>query len=51
MGTKKRSLNIEIIVSNLTEASEELEKLRARASNVELNEANLQVGFSTPIII
>ena len=45
MGTKKRSLNIEIIVSNLTEASEELEKLRARASNVELNEANLQVGL------
>jgi hypothetical protein len=43
VGTEKRSLNLEIIVSNLTEAAEEFEKLRARASNGELNEANLQV--------
>ena len=45
METKKRSLNLEIIVSNLAEAAEELEKLRARASNGELDEANLQVGL------
>ena len=44
VGTKK-SLNLEIIVSNPSEAAEELEKLRNRASNGELNEANLQVGL------
>ena len=45
MGTKKRKLDIETIVRNLAEAAEELEKLRTRASNGELNEANLQIGL------
>jgi hypothetical protein len=45
MATKRKSLNFEIIESNLSEAIEELEKLRDRASNGELEEGHLQVGL------
>ena len=38
-----KRLNLEIIQSNLSEAIEELERLRDRASSGELNEADLQV--------
>ena len=43
MATKRKKLNLEIIGSNLSEAIEELERLRDRASTGELNEADLQV--------
>jgi hypothetical protein len=39
----RRHLNLEIIQSNLSEAIEELETLRDRASSGELSEADLQV--------
>ena len=42
MASRKR-LNLEIIESNLSEAIEELEVLRERASSGELNEADLRV--------
>jgi hypothetical protein len=43
VATKRKKLNLEIIGSNLSEAIEELERLRDRASTGELNEADLQV--------
>ena len=45
MAVKRRSLNLELIESNLSEAIEELKKLQDRASNGELKEENLQIGL------
>ncbi|MBB5345428.1 hypothetical protein [Tunturibacter empetritectus] len=45
MATKRRSLNLEIIGSNLSEAIEELKKLHDRSFNGELNSDQLQVGL------
>src|SRR5437016_1471336 len=42
---KRTHLNLEIIQSNLSEAIEELETLRRRASRGELSQADLQVGL------
>ena len=41
----KKTLNLKIIGSNLSEAIEQLERLRDSASNGELNESELQVGL------
>jgi hypothetical protein len=41
----RKRLKLEIIESNLSEAIEELETIRNRASSGELNEADLQVGL------
>jgi hypothetical protein len=45
VATKRKKLNLENIACNLSEAIEELERLRDRASSGELNEAGLQVGL------
>jgi hypothetical protein len=45
VATKRRSLNLEIIASNLAEAVEELDRLRSRASNGDSDEAEWQVGL------
>jgi hypothetical protein len=42
---QKRSLNFEIIESNLAEAAEQLEKLRTLASSGKLSEEELQIGL------
>jgi hypothetical protein len=43
--TKRKSLNLEIIASNLAEAIEELEGLRSQASDGTLSEGAFLVGL------
>jgi hypothetical protein len=43
--TKRKSLNLKIVESNLAEAIEELEKLRKLASDGTLKEGAFQVGL------